>query len=200
MIALGLDTTGRYCSVALVDEARVFAHMSENIGRGHAERLAPMVEQVLAQAGLKPDAIDKIGVCTGPGSFTGLRVALAFSKGFALPRNLPVIGLSSLAIWAAHYDPEGAKKIISVSDVRRGELCWAAIYYGRIVQKPVTQAAEIARENIARLNPDIILEDPQVPTRTLAWLACELTPDSYPAAPLYSRPPDAKLPGGLDPA
>jgi len=157
MIALGLDTTGRYCSVALVDEARVFAHMSENIGRGHAERLAPMVEQVLAQAGLKPDAIDKIGVCTGPGSFTGLRVALAFSKGFALPRNLPVIGLSSLAI----------------------ELCWAAIYYGRIVQKPVTQAAEIARENIARLNPDIILEDPQVPTRTLAWLACELTPDSY---------------------
>jgi len=200
MIVLGLDTTGAHCSVAIVDEARILARISENIGRGHAERLAPMVNEALEQAGLKPADIDKLAVCTGPGSFTGLRVALAFAKGFALPRNLPVIGLSSLAIWAAQSDPEAVKKIAVISDVRRGELCWAAIFKGEVVQAPITEKADIARQNISRLKPAIVLEDPPLLASVLAWLAVELDPADYPAAPLYSRPPDAKLPGGLEPA
>jgi len=114
MRILGLDTTGPHCSVALVDTAKVLAYKSEKIGRGHAERLAPMVQEVLAEAGLSAKDVDKLAVCTGPGSFTGLRVALAFAKGFALPRKLPVVGLPSLAIWAAQTDPEAQKKLVSI--------------------------------------------------------------------------------------
>ncbi len=199
MIILGLDTTGAYCSAALVDTAKVLAYKSENIGRGHAERLAPMVQEVLAQAGLSAKDVDKLAVCTGPGSFTGLRVALAFAKGFALPRKLPVVGLSNLAIWAAQVDPEGQKKIVSIADVRRGELCWSAVFEGNIAEGAVTQKAEAARETIAKINSDLILEDEIVDARTLAWLSADLSPTDYPAAPLYSRGPDAKLPGGIDP-
>ncbi|MDA8708553.1 tRNA (adenosine(37)-N6)-threonylcarbamoyltransferase complex dimerization subunit type 1 TsaB [Hellea sp.] len=199
MLILGLDTTGAYCSVALCDDARVLGYKSENIGRGHAERLAPMVQEVFAEAGLAAKDVDKIAVCTGPGSFTGLRVALAFAKGFALPRNLPVVGLSSLAIWAAQADPEGQKKVISIADVRRGELCWSAVFHGQAAEGSVTQKADAARETIAKLNPDIIIEDEIVDARRLAWLGAELSPKDYPAVPLYSRGPDAKLPGGIEP-
>jgi len=196
---LGLDTTGAYCSVAVVDTAKILAYKSENIGRGHAERLAPMVEEVLAEAGLSAKDIDKIAVCTGPGSFTGLRVALAFAKGFALPRKLPVVGLSSLAIWAAQEDPAGQKKVVSIADVRRGELCWSAVFNGIVAEETITQKAEAAREIIAKLNPDIIIEDDIVDARRLAWLGADLSPADYPAQPLYSRGPDAKLPGGIEP-
>ena len=199
MRILGLDTTGPHCSVALVDTAKVLAYKSENIGRGHAERLAPMVQEVLAEAGLSAKDVDKLAVCTGPGSFTGLRVALAFAKGFALPRKLPVVGLSSLAVWAAQTDPEGQKNIISIADVRRGELCWSAVFKGKAAEGAVTQKAEAASETIAKLNPDIIIEDDIVDARKLAWLGAELSPADYPAQPLYSRGPDAKLPGGIDP-
>lgn len=199
MRILGLDTTGAYCSVALVDTAKVLAYKSENIGRGHAERLAPMVAEVLEAAGLAAKDIDKISVCTGPGSFTGLRVALAFAKGFALPRKLPVVGLSSLSVWAAQADPGGEKKVISVADVRRGELCWSAVFNGQAAEGSITQKAEAAREMIARLNPDIIIEDDIVDARRLAWLGAELSPADYPAQPLYSRGPDAKFPGGITP-
>ena len=199
MIILGLDTTGACCSVALVDTAKVLAHKSENIGRGHAERLAPMVQEVLEGAGLTAKDVDKLVVCTGPGSFTGLRVALAFAKGFALPRKLPVVGLSSLVVWAAQADPEGEKKVISIADVRRGELCWSAVFKGQEAEGSITQKADAARETIAKLNPDIVIEDENVDARRLAWLGAELSPADHPAAPLYSRGPDAKLPGGLEP-
>lgn len=199
MRILGLDTTGPHCSVALVDEAKVLAYKSEKINRGHAERLAPMVQEVLAEAGLMAKDVDKLAVCTGPGSFTGLRVALAFAKGFALPRKLPVVGLSSLQAWAAQADPEGDKKIISIADVRRGELCWSAVFHGQAAEGSITQKAEAARKMIAKLNPDIIIENDIVDARRLAWLGADLSPEDYPAAPLYSRGPDAKLPGGIDP-
>jgi len=199
MNILGLDTTGVHCSAALVDEAKVLAYKSEEMGRGHAERLAPMIQEILADAGLTSKEIDKIAVCTGPGSFTGLRVALAFAKGFALPRKLPVVGLPSLAIWAAQADPQGQKKIVSVADVRRGELCWNAVFKGRLIQAPITQTVTTARSKISKLSPDLVLEDEGVDARVLAWLGAQLSPQDYPAAPLYSRAPDAKLPGGVDP-
>ena len=194
MIILGLDTTGPHCSVSIVDEFRVLSHISVPMMRGHAEALAPMVSDALAAAQLSPEDIDKVAVCTGPGSFTGLRVALSFAKGFALPRKLPVIGVSSLELWAAGADADKTQNLICVSDVRRGELCWAAIFKGQLKTAPITQAADTARAAIAKLKPDNIIEDAVVDTRVLAWLAAELSPDVYPARPLYSRGPDAKLP------
>lgn len=199
MLTLGLDTTGKACSAALVDEGRIIAHKSEPIGRGHAERLAPLVKELIYYAGRNVSDISRVGVCTGPGSFTGQRVALSFAKGFALPRKLPVIGLSSLEIWARESDPEQEKLVVSVADVRRGELCWAAWKNGKVEISPVTHQAEKAETLIEALGPDIILRDKPISTILLAWLAQHETPQSAPALPLYSRGPDAKLPGGRAP-
>lgn len=199
MRILALDSTGPYCTAAICDTAKVLAYKTEKIDRGHAERLAPMVDEVLAQAGLRPPDIDRLAVCTGPGSFTGTRVALAFAKGFALPRKLPVVGLSSLAILAAHYDPEGNRNIVTTVDVRRGQICWAAVFKGVMISGPITQDTEAARRAIAKLSPDNIIEDGVVDARVLAWVSAHLNPDEYSANPLYSRGPDAKLPGGTTP-
>jgi tRNA threonylcarbamoyl adenosine modification protein YeaZ len=199
LLTLGLDTTGKACSAALVDEGRIIAQRSESIGRGHAERLAPLVQEMIYQAGRNVSDISRVGVCTGPGSFTGQRVALSFAKGFALPRKLPVIGLSSLEIWAREADPEQNQFIVSIADVRRGELCWAAWEKGHLEIAPVTHKIEEAEVLIEALNPDQILRDKPISTVILAWLAQHETPQSAAARPLYSRGPDAKLPGGLTP-
>ena len=121
MIVLGLDTTGSDCSVSLVDEARVLAHISRDIGRGHAEVLAGMVEEVFQTANLNPADIDRIAVCTGPGNFTGLRVALSFAKGLALPRDVPIIGINALEVTAQRLDPEAKSRVAVRQDIRRGE-------------------------------------------------------------------------------
>lgn len=195
MLTLGLDTTGKDCSAALVDEGRIIAHQSDPIGRGHAEHLAPLVQKMIFNSGRNIKDISRVAVCTGPGSFTGQRVALSYAKGLALPRKLPVIGISALEIWAREADPEQTKLVVSVADVRRGELCWAAWKNGKSVISPVTHKTIEAEVMIEALNPDIVVRDAPISTILLAWLAQHETPETAPASPLYSRAPDAKLPG-----
>lgn len=197
MIILGIDTTAKHCTAAIVDNVRVLSSRSEPMGRGHAERLAPMVQEVLKSANLSVSDIDKIVVCTGPGSFTGLRVALAFAKGFALPRKIPVVGVNALKVWAQESDAAQTQKIVCISDVRRGQLCWSAFDKGVCIQDPITETTVSAWANIAKLSPDKIIEDHSVNGAILAWIGTDLSPKSAPALPLYSRPPDAKLPGGI---
>ena len=199
MIILGLDTTGAACACALVDEGKILSQKSEIIGRGHAERLAPMVGEVLADAQIDISEIDQIAVCTGPGSFTGLRVALAFAKGLALPRGIPVIGISALEVHAARHDAAQDKRVIAFTDVRRGELCFQMFENGLPLTPAMTEKAEDARRFMDAQNAQIAELTPPISVPLLAWLSCDATPESHPAEPLYSRPPDAKLPGGIDP-
>lgn len=194
MIVLSLDTTGPQVSVSITDGTCVVAHEHAPMIRGHAEALGPMTESLFAQTSISPHDIDKVAVCTGPGSFTGLRVGLSFAKGFALPRKTPVIGLPSLAIWAAQVDPEAVRDIICVSDVRRGELCWAAYFKGEMIRAPLTEPAEQARAAIGELRADEIIEDACVDTRVLGRIAQSLSSKDHPALPLYARGADAKLP------
>jgi len=95
-------------------------------------------------AGLSAADIDRIAVCTGPGSFTGQRVALSFARGLALPRKIPVLGFSCFDVWAAEHAPERMRNILTVADVRRGQLCWAFYEKGRIKTAPQTDDAEAA--------------------------------------------------------
>ena len=195
MIILGLDTTGSQCSVSLVDDAGVRAHISRDIGRGHAEVLASLVEQAFTAAGLTPLDVDRLAVCTGPGSFTGLRVALSFAKGFALPRNLPVVGIDALTLTAQKLDPEGRRQIAVQQDVRRGEFFYALYENGTPQTPPRAMAKEALNQQAAKQGVTEIHEA-RVDTRLLAWLSMDLDPETHPAEPLYSRGPDAKLPGG----
>lgn len=196
MIILALDTTGPHCSVALWRDGRVLADISERIGRGHAERLGVMVEDALASTAIAPSGIDRIAVCRGPGSFTGLRVGLAFALGFALPHGTPVLGLSSPHIAASTVPGRVAVRI----DVRRGELGWAGFEGGRALVPFTVAPVDTVEAALADFAPGSLLTDPVPSMPAAAALAARLDPADYPPVPLYSRAPDAKLPGGLAPA
>jgi tRNA threonylcarbamoyl adenosine modification protein YeaZ len=195
MIVLGLDTTGADCSACLVRDDQLLAARSERIGRGHAERLAPMVRDVLDEAGLTASQIDRLAVCTGPGSFTGLRVALSFAKGFALPRTLPIIGVNALYV-AALSKSEGRQTLYQ--DIKRNQLMFSHFENGQALGGPIPEIGSF--DEMATASTDLgaeIVEVTHVDIVRLAQAARALTPADYPADPLYARPPDAKLPGGV---
>lgn len=100
---LAIDTSTANCSVALfADDGELIDARDEVIGRGHAERLMPMVEQLLA--GRAPS---QILIGCGPGSFTGLRVGLAAAHGMAIGWDVPLAGMSSLALLAVGAPGDG---------------------------------------------------------------------------------------------
>ena len=90
MRILAADTALGACSAAALENGKVRAHAFQLMARGHAEALAPMVEQVMREAGLAFTSLDRLGVTTGPGTFTGQRVGLAFMRGLALTLPRPV--------------------------------------------------------------------------------------------------------------
>ncbi|WP_199792301.1 tRNA (adenosine(37)-N6)-threonylcarbamoyltransferase complex dimerization subunit type 1 TsaB [Allosphingosinicella vermicomposti] len=107
---LVIDSATEACSVALLDEDRIVAERHEIVGRGHAERLIPMIAELTG--GMKPDAIF---VDCGPGSFTGIRVGLAAAQGLAIGWSVPVHGYSSLALIAAGNFAQGEADQLTVA-------------------------------------------------------------------------------------
>ncbi|MEL7171669.1 MAG: tRNA (adenosine(37)-N6)-threonylcarbamoyltransferase complex dimerization subunit type 1 TsaB [Pseudomonadota bacterium] len=98
---LGIDTSASRCAVALVAAGQVLSSRAERMDRGHAERLFPMVREVLAEAEADVASVERIAVCTGPGSFTGLRVGVAAARGLALGRSISAIGITRFEALAA---------------------------------------------------------------------------------------------------
>ena len=99
---LVIDSATPACSVALLEGDRLVDEHHELVGRGHAERLVPMIEDLLA--GRMPEAIL---VDCGPGSFTGVRVGLAAAHGLAIGWRCPLAGFSSMALIAAAAEVQG---------------------------------------------------------------------------------------------
>jgi len=115
MIVLAIDTALAACGVAVTEGARPLACRVAPMERGHQEALAPLVAEVMAEAGLGFDRLDRLAVTVGPGSFTGLRVGLAFAKGLALALDLPCAGIGALEGLAAGGEGFAA----AVIDARR---------------------------------------------------------------------------------
>ncbi|BFI95218.1 MAG: tRNA (adenosine(37)-N6)-threonylcarbamoyltransferase complex dimerization subunit type 1 TsaB [Rhodanobacter sp.] len=128
MNLLAIETATEACSVALVHGDEVIAR-SELAPRRHAERVLPMADELLAEAGLGKHALDAIAVGRGPGAFTGVRLAVSLAQGMALALDLPVVTVSSLAALAleAPDDGDDGTAILAVIDARMGEI-YAASY------------------------------------------------------------------------
>ncbi|HUB91730.1 MAG TPA: tRNA (adenosine(37)-N6)-threonylcarbamoyltransferase complex dimerization subunit type 1 TsaB [Dyella sp.] len=125
MNLLAIETATESCSVALVHGETVIAR-SELAPRRHAERVLPMADDLLAEAGIGKHALDAIAVGRGPGAFTGVRLAVSLAQGMAMALDRPVVTVSSLAALALEA-PEDDAAILAVIDARMGEI-YAACY------------------------------------------------------------------------
>lgn len=213
MLVLGLDTCLNACSVAVLDGERVLAHRSEAMARGHQERLAPMAQAVMAEAGVPFARLQRIGATVGPGSFTGLRVGVAFAKGLGSALSIPAVGVGSLEALAA----EASGLVAAAIDARRDQLYLQVFEDGEALMAPDvlpigTAAARLAELGMGRAltlvgsgapllaeaAPGAAVLTPEgCDARRVARLAA--TRPATPIRPLYLRAPDAKLPGGRDP-
>jgi tRNA threonylcarbamoyladenosine biosynthesis protein TsaB len=119
MSLLALDTVADRCAV-LVRVGGRDVLLDETLERGHDARLAPLVAAALAQAGVAPRALTRVAVVTGPGSFTGARVGVAFARGLALALKIDAVGVSALDALVRTADTRGG--LVAVHDARRGEL------------------------------------------------------------------------------
>jgi tRNA threonylcarbamoyladenosine biosynthesis protein TsaB len=208
MIVLALDTCLAACSVAVADGATVLAHAFEPMARGQQERLAPMAQAVMREAGVPFGRVERIGVTVGPGSFTGLRVGMAFAKGLASALGAPCVGIGTLEALAA----QGEGLTAAAIDARREQL-YLQIFEGghplmgpdvlplgeaasRLVElglgRPVTIVGSGAHL-LAPAAPGAAIRAPAgCDARDVARLAVDRPPG--PLLPLYLRAPDAKLP------
>ncbi len=126
MKLLAIDAATEACSAALLLDDEILERF-EVIGRGHAERLLPMADELLRQAGLTVRALDGIAFGRGPGSFTGLRIAAGIAQGLAAGSGRPVLPVSNLATLAAGAArATGAARILACLDARMGQVYWAA--------------------------------------------------------------------------
>lgn len=96
MLILGINTVGDACDVALVADAGPVAELAEPMEQGHDARLAPLAEQLMHESRTEFGKLTRIAVIVGPGSFTGVRVGVAFARGLSLALDIPAAGVTSL--------------------------------------------------------------------------------------------------------
>lgn len=143
VIILALDAAGGACSAAVWRAGEIRAHHFETMTRGQSERLVPIIEAVMAEAGIAYAALDAIAVTLGPGGFTGVRIGLATARALALACARPLIGLSNFEAVAAMV-PEDARRgrtLAVLIDAKRSDLYVQAFDAGL---EPVTGARAIA--------------------------------------------------------
>jgi len=126
---LAIDTSTAQIGLGLYDGVQVAGECFWHSGLHHTQELAPALAELLRRVGVKMDQLRLIGVAIGPGSFTSLRVGLAFAKGLALARHLPIIGIPTLDILAAALPLPAApaeaaknKRLAAVVQAGRGRL------------------------------------------------------------------------------
>jgi tRNA threonylcarbamoyladenosine biosynthesis protein TsaB len=208
VIVLALDTCLGACSVAILTGDRLLGEMSEPMTRGHQERLAPMVRDLMAASKVAFGEVDRIAVTVGPGSFTGLRVGLAFAKGLALALARPCIGVGTLEALAAGAGMEG--RAAAVIDAGRGCVYVQTFEAGVATTAPSILAVAAAADRLMALTAggEITLVGPgaavladlvaggrrlEIAAPSPKWVArLAARAPAGPPHPLYLRGPDAR--------
>lgn len=142
MKLLTVDTATTVCSVALTDGDDLLAESLLVTGSGATAWLGPAVEQLLADTGVPLNELAGFGVSTGPGSFTGLRVGIAFVKGLAMATGKPAAGFSSLDLLARNL-ASASLPVCPMLDARKGEV-YTALYDCRDEPRLIEEACVIS--------------------------------------------------------
>ena len=115
---LAFDTSAAHCAVALLSGDRILAERVEEMTKGQAERLFPLIEELLSEAGVSWQDITRIGTGIGPGNFTGIRIAVSAARGLALSLKVPAIGVSSFDALAYSLP----RPVVASIDARAGRI------------------------------------------------------------------------------
>jgi tRNA threonylcarbamoyladenosine biosynthesis protein TsaB len=217
---LAIDSAGAACSAAVWRDGSLAAERLETMQRGQSERLLPLIETAMAEAGVAYGELAAIAVTTGPGGFTGPRIGLAAARGLALAAGVPAIGVGSFVAHAAAV-PEterAARRLWVALDSRRDEIYLQAFEsdLGEDGEPQILLPEEVA----PRLGGEAILLTGDAAERTAellegsgdARIATTAGParaaavaglvagwpvppaDAPPPRPVYLRPPDVTLP------
>lgn len=206
---LAVDTALGACSVAVLNGDAVLAHQFVEMTRGHAEALAPMVDETMRRSGIAFGALDRLAVTTGPGTFTGQRVGLAFMRGMRVALKKPLIGVTTLEAMAA---ATGTERAAAIHDAKREEAYLALWENGATILEPAVMpfaeaigrirafgacalcgtGAPMAGEALGAQFAVTQIRQPDA--LWVARLAIARPVPDMPPAPLYLRAPDAKLP------
>jgi tRNA threonylcarbamoyladenosine biosynthesis protein TsaB len=199
-VILAIDTSTAACSAALFDsDGACLAHTDEMIGRGHSERLVPMLDEMLGGR-----RADQILVGVGPGSFTGIRVGIAAAQGLAIAWDCELQGMSSIALLAAGAPREG--RVAAAMDGGHGEL-FVQQFDGPSTE-PVSELYNLPPAAAAHcIDSDLVVgpaagklvearghgraEEAWPSARNALRLPTELR--SLPPKPVYARAPDARV-------
>ncbi|MFN4309766.1 MAG: tRNA (adenosine(37)-N6)-threonylcarbamoyltransferase complex dimerization subunit type 1 TsaB [Ferrovibrio sp.] len=219
---LAIDTALDACSAAILDGDKVLARVISPGGKGNAERLLPVLEQARSLAGLELRQLDAIAATIGPGSFTGIRTALATARALGLALNRPVHGVTTTEALAFAAAQPG-KGIVAVIDARRGEVylqgfAAADAGLGKALAEPqilpvaaaaaalpagatllVGSGAALLLQAAGRGDLGLAPAEPNPDPVIVARLAMAQPRPQQSPAPLYIRPPDAALPAVLQP-
>jgi tRNA threonylcarbamoyl adenosine modification protein YeaZ len=217
MRILAIDTSCGAASAALVESGRLepLAASSRAMARGHAEALAPMVEEVGRALEGGFSSVDRIAVTIGPGSFTGIRVGLALARAMGLALGVPVVGVSTLVAFAAPLLSAPRPGIIAAAiDARHGSVyfqlfeasgrplgpprcdllreCVRGIGAGPAILAGDAVELVAAEAHRAGLPYDLSGAAPTPDIIAVARIGLALDPGRNPARPLYVKPPDAR--------
>jgi tRNA threonylcarbamoyladenosine biosynthesis protein TsaB len=220
MRVLAIDTALAVCAAAVLDTERssIVAHESLPMLRGHAEALMPLIKRVMEQAGLAFAELDRIAVTMGPGSFTGLRVGIAAARGLGLAAGKPVVGLTTLAAFAAPLVAvDDTLPVVVAIDARHGHVYLQVLGpAGRTIVAPrlasLREALRVAATGAPRLtgnaadllasawpdgeSPPSAVEQRDAPD--IGWVArlgAAANETASPPIPFYLRAPDAQPQG-----
>ena len=201
-LILGFDTSAAHCAAALLSGGRVLAMRHEDMTRGQAERLFPLIEGLLAEAGVAWRDLSAIGVGTGPGNFTGIRISVSAARGLALSLGIPAIGISTLEAQAF-----GAPGVVVATVAAPRDQLYLQVIGGAEPSAPVLATLDKLPRIPARADPACIgaraaevatkcAGTPRQPAlclpEAIARIAAQrLDRDLPPPAPLYIRDADA---------
>lgn len=217
MLILAIDTALDACAAAVLDTeaGKLVAQESQSMKRGHAEALMPLIGRVMDASATAFANLGRIAVTTGPGSFTGLRVGLSAARGIALAANIPVVGVTTLAAYAAPVvSQNGEHPVVSAIDARHDHV-YLQVVSGNgsaLVRPCVAPMAEAlntwqfgapwlvgnaagllaARWPEHAVAPFKVDAQPAPDISWVGWLGGAVNPNTAPARPFYLRAPDAK--------
>lgn len=120
MKILAIDTTSQVCGVAILDDENLIIENSINNGLTHSENLMPLIKEALEKSNLALKDINLLACCTGPGSFTGIRIGVASCKAIAEVNNLSVADVSALESLAKNVEENCANKVALI-DARNNQ-------------------------------------------------------------------------------